>query len=201
MNAPDKATEIKVGLAAIIGFFTALWGWVGWAVVIWIGCMLLDYISGTMAAKAAGEWSSAQARAGLWHKLGEVFAVLVAALCDIALHVIVSGSGVQVGVQLPALVTPVVLLWYIITELGSIAENAGKLGAPVPAWLQKSLKTYKKEIDHRQGDEDAPSVPTVDTREDYKSQHDLPGDPYAELKASLGYEDSKDGSGLLDDDD
>jgi len=154
MNAPDKATEIKVGLAAIIGFFTALWGWVGWAVVIWIGCMMLDYISGTMAAKAAGEWSSAQARAGLWHKLGEVFAVLVAALCDIALHVIVSGSGVQVGVQLPALVTPVVLLWYIITELGSIAENAGKLGAPVPAWLRKSLKAYKDKIDHDRGEQE-----------------------------------------------
>ena len=148
MSAPDKATEIKATIAAIIGFLTALWGWVGWAVVIWIGCMVLDYISGTMAAKAAGEWSSAEARAGIWHKLGEVFAVLVAALCDIALHVIVNGAGVQVGTQLPALVTPVVLLWYIITELGSIAENAGKLGAPVPSWLRRSLKEYKDKIDH-----------------------------------------------------
>ena len=152
MSAPDKATEIKATIAAIIGFLTALWGWVGWAVVIWIGCMVLDYISGTMAAKAAGEWSSAEARAGIWHKLGEVFAVLVAALCDIALHVIVNGAGVQVGTQLPALVTPVVLLWYIITELGSIAENAGKLGAPVPSWLRRSLKEYKDKIDHDRGE-------------------------------------------------
>ena len=165
MNAPDKATEIKAGLAAIIGFLTALWGWVGWAVVIWIGCMVLDYISGTMAAKAVGEWSSAQARAGLWHKLGEVFAVLVAALCDIALHVIVSGSGVQVGVQLPALVTPVVLLWYIITELGSIAENAGKLGAPVPAWLRRSLREYKEKIDHDRGEEKKEEEKSEDAEE------------------------------------
>ena len=153
MSAPDKATEIKATIAAIIGFLTALWGWVGWAVVIWIGCMVLDYISGTMAARAAGEWSSAEARAGIWHKLGEVFAVLVAALCDIALHVIVNGAGVQVGAQLPALVTPVVLLWYIITELGSIAENAGKLGAPVPSWLRRSLREYKDKIDHDRGGE------------------------------------------------
>lgn len=151
MNAPDKATEIKAGITAIIGFLTALWGWGGWAAVIWAGCMILDYISGSMAATAAGEWSSGEARAGLWHKLGEVFAVLVAALCDIALHVIVNGAGVQVGAQLPALVTPVVLLWYIITELGSIAENAGKLGAPVPSWLRRSLREYKDKIDHDRG--------------------------------------------------
>lgn len=189
MNAPDKALEIKAAIAAIIGFLTALWGWVGWAVIIWIGCMLIDYISGTMAAKAAGEWSSSEARAGLWHKLGEVFAVLVAALCDIALHVIVNGSGVQLGVPLPALVTPVVLLWYIITELGSIAENAGKLGAPVPSWLKKSLKTYKEGIDQRQGGGDPSNVPTVDTHEPPQPEP-IVADPYDDIKKAICYKDN-----------
>ena len=32
------------------------------------------------------------------------------------------------------------LAWYIITELGSILENAVKLGANVPSWLVKLLK-------------------------------------------------------------
>ena len=133
MNAPEKATEIKGAIAALIAFLTALWGWLGWAVVIWLACILLDYIAGTMAARKDGEWSSAIARAGLWHKLGEIFAVLVAALCDIALSVIIQGSGVQIPIDIGPLLTPVVIMWYIITELGSIAENAGKLGAPVPA--------------------------------------------------------------------
>jgi phage-related holin len=48
-------------------------------------------------------------------------------------------------------VTPVVLTWYIITELGSIIENAGKMGAPVPEWLKKSLKQYKDTIDKQHG--------------------------------------------------
>lgn len=157
MTAPGKATEIKAALAAIIAFLTALWGWVGWAAWIWIGCMLIDYLSGSAAAKKDGEWASSVARAGLWHKLGEVFAVLVAALCDIALHVIINGAGVQIGIEIPAMVTPVVLLWYIITELGSIAENAGKLGAPIPKWLIKSLAAYKNKIDNDHGEhEDKP---------------------------------------------
>lgn len=152
MNAPEKATEIKAGVAAILALLTSLWGWTGWAVIIWIGCIILDYISGSAAASAAGDWSSAEARAGLWHKLGEIFAVLVAALCDTALSVIINGAGMDLPVKIGPLVTPVVLLWYIITELGSIAENAGKLGAPVPAWLRRMLADYKDKIDHDQGD-------------------------------------------------
>ncbi len=147
MNAPDKATEIKAALAAVIAFFTALWGWLGWAVLIWVFCFLLDYLSGTAAARKAGEWSSDIAREGVWHKLGEIFAVLVAALCDIALRVILEGSGLDLGIQIGPMVTPVVLLWYIITELGSIAENAEKMGAPVPSWIKRSLKQYRDKID------------------------------------------------------
>ena len=152
MNAPEKAVEIKALITAVIAFFTALWGWIGWAVIVWISCIVLDYMAGTAAAKKRNEWSSKIAREGLWHKLGEIFAVLVAALCDIALTVILKGSGIQIGIDVGHIVTPVVLLWYIITELGSIIENAGKLGAPIPKWLQKSLKQYKDAIDAQKGE-------------------------------------------------
>ena len=156
MNAPDRATEIKAAVAAVLAFLTALWGWLGWAVLIWVFCFLLDYLSGTAAARKSGEWSSQIAREGVWHKLGEIFAVLVAALCDIALKVIVQGSGLDLsvlGFEIGPIVTPVVLLWYIFTELGSIAENAEKMGAPVPSWIKKGLKQYRDKIDHKQDKE------------------------------------------------
>lgn len=166
MYAPDKATEIKGAIALVVATLTALWGWLGWAVLIWVVCVALDYASGTAAAKKAGEWSSAIARDGLWHKMGEVFAVLVAALCDIALSVILQGSGVPIGIDLGPIITPVVLLWYIITELGSIIENAGRLGAPVPDWLKKSLKDYKRKLDADQGTMEVDSEPV------YIGKHD-----------------------------
>lgn len=152
MNTPDKATQIKAAVAAFFAFMTALWGWVGWAIIIWISCVVLDYISGTAAARRNGEWSSEVARDGLWHKLGEIFAVLVAALCDIALGVILKSAPIAIPFDFQTLITPIVLLWYIITELGSILENAGKLGAPLPKWLKKMLKMYKDTIDATQGD-------------------------------------------------
>ena len=158
MNAPERVTEIKAAVTAFVAFLTALWGWTGWAIMIWLACVFLDYIAGTAAARKTGEWSSSVARAGLWHKLGEIFAVLVAALCDIALTVIIKGTGIEIGIDVGPLITPVVLLWYIITELGSIIENAGKLGAPVPSWLKKSLKQYKETLDKKQGADDTEIV-------------------------------------------
>ena len=159
MNAPDKATEIKAAVAAIIAFMTALWGWLGWVVMIWIAAILLDYISGSMAARREKNWSSAIARDGLWHKAGEIFAVLAAALCDIALKVIMDSTGIKLPFEFTAFITPVVLLWYILTEIGSIIENCGKLGAPVPSWFKSKVDGAKEAIDH---DQSGTTVPVIE---------------------------------------
>ena len=151
MNAPEKAVEIKAAIAMIIGFLTALWGWMGWAVVFWIAAIVLDYISGSMAAKREKNWSSDIARDGLWHKAGEIFAVLVAALCDIALKVVIKGAGIEVPFEIGPMLTPIVLMWYILTEAGSIIENCGRLGAPMPKWFKQRVDSYKEAIDHEQG--------------------------------------------------
>ena len=147
MNAPEKAVEIKAAITAIIAFVTTLIGWRGIAVLIWLLCILLDYVAGTLAAKKEGNWSSAVARDGLWHKLGEIFAVLVAALCDIALGVVIGSTGIQLGFDISSFITPIVLTWYILTELGSIIENCGKLGAPIPKWFKQYVDKAKNTID------------------------------------------------------
>ena len=152
MNAPEKATEIKAAVTAIIAFATTLIGWKGMAALIWLCCILLDYIAGSLAAKKENNWSSQIAREGLWHKLGEIFAVLVAALCDIALGVVIEGTGIQLGFDISQFITPVVLTWYILTELGSIIENCGKLGAPVPKWFRQYVEKAKNTIDSQKGE-------------------------------------------------
>lgn len=148
MDAPSRATEIKAAIAAVFAFGTALFGWVGWVIIIWLACMLLDYLTGTWAAMAHGEWSSTIARQGLWHKLGAVIAVLVAALADIAIGVIVQQFGAEfLPFTYKCLITPIVCLWYIFTELGSVIENAAKLGAPIPEWLRKLIASAKRKVE------------------------------------------------------
>ena len=51
------------------------------------------------------------------------------------------------GQELRKLILPLVLAWYIITELGSILENAVKMGAAVPGWLIKLLEAGAKVIE------------------------------------------------------
>lgn len=46
------------------------------------------------------------------------------------------------------------LVWYIFTELGSIAENATEMGAPVPAWITKMLAAGKSAAEAAIPDDD-----------------------------------------------
>jgi toxin secretion/phage lysis holin len=161
MNAPDKALEFRALLTAALSFVVALLGWVGIAVAIMLACMFLDYVTGTWAAKAHGEWSSEKARAGLWHKLGEIVALLVAALCDIAVGVILSSAAAPLigDYHHRGYITLIVAVWYIFTELGSILENAAKLGAPIPEKLIRGIGRLKKkadDVDPVPGKEDKP---------------------------------------------
>ena len=134
----DKVMNWKAGVATFFTAVGAFLGWQGVMAAIWVCAMALDYLTGTAAALYAGEWSSAVARAGLWHKGGMIVVVIVAAIADGIMAVIC--ANVPVSMEWPVLVLPLVLAWYILTELGSILENALKMGAPVPEWLVKVLK-------------------------------------------------------------
>ena len=152
MNAPSKAEEIKAAIAGAVAIFTGVIGWTGVGVVILLVCMALDYLTGSLAAKAHGEWSSRVAREGLWHKLGEIVALLVAALCDIALQVIFATAAAPIlgGYARRGWITLIVSLWYILTELGSILENAARLGAPIPKALIEGVGRLKKKVDQQE---------------------------------------------------
>ena len=100
-----------------------------------------------------GVWSSAAARQGLWHKLGEITALLVAALCDIAISVVLHSTAAPILGTVPErhYLTLIVAIWYSFTELGSIVENAGLLGAPIPQWLKKGIALLRDKTDRGHG--------------------------------------------------
>ena len=95
---------------------------------------------------SARSGSSAAARAGIWHKAGMLVVVLVSALTDAVLGMAAANLP---GLELPfdGVVLPVVLVWYIFTALGSIAENAAAMGAPVPGCLVKILAEGKGKVE------------------------------------------------------
>ena len=148
----DRLNDIKLWFAALIGTLTGLWGWMGWLVIGWIVCMALDYVTGSMAAARAGDWSSGAAKDGIWHKAGAVFVVLVAAGADLLVSTVLENLPViRLPFEYPGLICPVVLVWYIITELGSVTENAVAMGAAVPEWLTRLLAVGREAADRAGG--------------------------------------------------
>ena len=141
----ENLLTIKTAAAGFLTAMGAFLGWKGVMLVTWVIVMGLDYLSGTMAACKEGNWNSAAAREGLWHKGGMILAVTVAAIADAVMVLMV--AYVPIGLQWPGLLLPLVLAWYILTELGSILENAVQMGASVPSWLVRLLKNGVELVD------------------------------------------------------
>ena len=63
-------------------------------------------------------------------------------------YVIVSVAG-SLGIQITAkaFFGLLVAVWYLLNELLSIIENAGRMGANVPEWLRNYIAVLKDKID------------------------------------------------------
>ena len=79
-----------------------------------------------------------------------IVVVIVAAIADGIMAVVC--ANIPLGIEWPVLVLPLVLAWYILTDLGSILENALKMGAPVPEWLVKLLKVSAEALQDATGE-------------------------------------------------
>ena len=108
------------------------------------GAMAADYFSGMLASKREAidhpgdpeyGWSSKRGAKGIIKKVSYLCVISVAAgYLDIAMPV-TAFFGLMVAV------------WYLLNELLSIIENAGRMGGPVPEWLRKYIAVLKDKID------------------------------------------------------
>lgn len=139
--------RLKGAVSAALAVLTALWGWFGWLVVSWVVFMALDIFTGMAAAAKKGVWSSRAAWEGLWRKAGCVAAVTAAGLLDLVVMEILSKLTIDLPFTYTVFLCPMVVVWYILTEAGSVIENAGALGAPIPQWLRKAIGAFRDQVD------------------------------------------------------
>lgn len=160
MNAvTERVQDFKALLTLVCSLFVGLFGWLGVAFALLVAAMATDYITGTIAARSMGEWSSSVARAGLRHKLGEILAVGAAAFADLGVDVVIRSEAFAFlpTATWPKCFTMIVIFWYLFTEIGSIIENAGEMGAPVPSWLARGVAVLKARIDQA-GEKETPGA-------------------------------------------
>lgn len=148
MKSENPLLHIKTTLTAALGLLTALWGWFGWLVILWAVLMLADWLVGSASAARDGRWNSTRAREGAWHKGGMAVTVCVALSADWLIGTLLGNLPL---VELPftygVLLGPLVIVWYVIGELGSLAEHAVAMGAPVPGWLLRLLAASRDAVD------------------------------------------------------
>lgn len=145
----DNLVAAKTAIVACFGAMCTFLGWRMLMLLVWVVLMALDYISGTIAARQNGTWKSEKARAGIGHKAGMIFVVIVSILADFVIMTVCESVPHEIlSFSWPMAIFPMVTMWYIITEIGSIIENSIELGANVPAWLPKLLNATLHAVDH-----------------------------------------------------
>ena len=154
----DRLAIIKGAVALFFAAVGELLGWKGIMLLVLALMMCVDYISGTLAAKRTGTWSSQKARDGIFHKGGTLLVLLVAIVLDVLFSAAVPHLPFVSGtISNPGIFLPLVAAWYIITEIGSVMENAVLMGAPVPAWFAKAVRATGKIVD-KAGEAAAPGT-------------------------------------------
>ncbi len=96
-----------------------------------VGLIILDYISGVMAAVVEKKLSSEVGAKGIAKKIFMLLIVAVANIVDI--NVIGEGHVLK----------SVTMVFYIANECISLLENAGRLGVPAPKKLLDVLEQLK----------------------------------------------------------
>jgi toxin secretion/phage lysis holin len=81
--------------------------------------ILLDIITGTLAAIKNKNWNSTTMRVGGFHKMAIILFIALAVLCDYA------QSYIALGFSIP--LTKGVIIYVCLMEIGSSAENIGKM--------------------------------------------------------------------------
>lgn len=152
----EKALAIKAAITGICAALTIIWGWFGWLIVALIVAMTIDYITGWIKARNMGMWKSSTAKRGIGKKVGIIAIIGVAGIVDAIIGTILTNiPGVVLPFTYGVLICPIVVIWYLLAELGSILENCKDLGIKEIPLLSKVINVLTKTIE-KVGDKISP---------------------------------------------
>ena len=120
--------NILAGVCTVLSF---LFGDMEGLMVALIALIILDYISGVIAAAVEKRLSSEMGAKGIAKK---IFMLLIVALANIV-DINVIGDG--------HVLKTVTVVFYICNECISLIENAGRIGVPVPKKLLDVLEQLR----------------------------------------------------------
>ena len=136
-----KQKTLKGALSAFLAVAVNYVGIIAVPIIMLCVVMLLDYITGMVAAWRSRELSSKKGSFGIIKKLCYLIAVCVGIIADWVIYSGLESMGVSLGITV--LFGVIIAIWLIINELLSILENLRKIGVPLPAFLEKIVRRLK----------------------------------------------------------
>lgn len=157
-----KIYAVQGFLAAVTASFTAKMDVLFWVLILFIAAMVVDFLSGMAAsAKEAIDnsedttkgWSSKKGTLGIIKKFGYILVVAVAIAVDLLIYKVAGYLNFNMpGTTFFGLL---VTVWFILNELLSIVENAGRMGViNIPTFLTKAIRVLKNKVDTEGGEDD-----------------------------------------------
>lgn len=151
-----KSTLLKGAIAGISSLISNWLILIGPVIGLLVILMVADYISGMLASKkealehpgdANYGWSSKKSILGIYKKIGYILTIFAAVCTDYLIFRLLGEIGVTY--QTNTLFGLLVTIWFIINELLSLLENAGRMGAKLPESLKRVLATLQDEINKK----------------------------------------------------
>lgn len=148
----DVIKFIKGVVTGMIAYISAKLGILGPWLLLYLGSMLVDYITGMLSASYRGltnpdeGLNSRVGIMGILKKIGYCIVVVVAIMLD---WVVINSApyiGLDVG-RFKGWIAIVVMIWLFINECISILENLAKMNLNMPQFLLNILKSAKNKIE------------------------------------------------------
>lgn len=142
----DFLKAIKAVCVTVFGLLSSWLGVLAVPVYVLVGCNVMDYATGLLAAHRRGQKvSSYKGINGIAKKVCMWLLIAVGAVVDWLL--LYCGDQLGVDIHLPMLVSSLTAVWLIVNEVISILENIGDIGVPLPGFLTKIVQGLKSKIE------------------------------------------------------
>ncbi len=140
-----KGNLIKTGVAAVGASIASYFGLLAAPLLVLLGAMLVDYVTGLVKAYMTAQLSSRIGLRGILKKLCYMAMVAVGAALDYLLTGALAQAGVDLHVEM--FCGLLVAVWLIVNELISILENLAVIGVPGMPALTKLVDRLKNTLD------------------------------------------------------
>lgn len=140
-----RMDKVKMFLGAICSAFFSFFGLLAIPILLLVGCNLIDWFTGLGASYSNGnQITSQKSFVGIVKKISMYVLIFVGYALDML--VVYISTNMNLGINVPPIISCFVAVWLVLNELISITENCEEIGVSIP-FLSPIVKMLRGKIE------------------------------------------------------